>query len=190
MAGATSTTTMGLIDPGANALGHHPFDVEPGWRSAGGWTAFTAQLAFGIYSSLRAATAPRAVKEAAECVAENLADDAADDLARAATRGGGALRRVGDVLESVDDILANPNLLQGLKPSDVMFRLRGNVPQGWRIETLGKGAHEGQGFVLRQYTPIGKPKGPQIRWHPGGGHHGPEPYWRVIDANTKSGIIR
>src|SRR4030095_6352861 len=54
----------------------------------------------------------------------------------------------------------------------------GNSP-GWKGETLGRGAHRGQGWVLREYTPQGYPTGRVIRWHPGGGHHEPEPYWCV-----------
>lgn len=54
----------------------------------------------------------------------------------------------------------------------------GNTP-GWRAETLGRGAHRGQGYVLREYTTRGDPTGRMIQWHPGGGHHGPDPYWRV-----------
>jgi hypothetical protein len=119
MAGATSTTTMGLIDPGANALGHHPFDVEPGWRSAGGWTAFTVQLAFGICSALRAATAPRAVKDAAECVTENLADDVADDLARTATN---------EASESLSGLRREPGkLLAGEQYTDLVGDLGGGT---------------------------------------------------------------
>jgi hypothetical protein len=91
---------------------------------------------------------------------------------------------------NVDEILANPSLLSGLRPEDVIRMLGGRAPSGWQIETLGRGAHKGQGWVLRQYTTQGNPTGRQLRWHPGGGHHGPESYWRVIDANAKSGIIR
>ena len=63
---------------------------------------------------------------------------------------------------------------------------------GWRVETLARGSHKGQGLVLRQYTDAGNPTGTMIRWHPGGGHHGPDPYWRVINSRTgfKSGEIR
>jgi len=66
----------------------------------------------------------------------------------------------------------------------------GNLPKGWKKETLGKGSQKGNGLVLREYTPKANPTGRQIRWHPGGGHHGSNPYWRVIDYNGKSGIIR
>ena len=78
---------------------------------------------------------------------------------------------------SIDDVLSHPQLLAGKTPQEVEVSL-GHSP-GWRVETLGRGAHKGQGWVLREYTPQGHPTGRVIRWHPGGGHHGPEPYWRV-----------
>jgi len=90
---------------------------------------------------------------------------------------------------TVKKVLDNPDLLKGQSPGDVEAAL-GKSP-GWRIETLGKGSHEGQGWVLRQYTPEGNPTGRMVRWHPGGGHHGPGAYWRVTGgAGGKSGVIR
>lgn len=100
-----------------------------------------------------------------------------------------ALRKVGSVLESVDDVMASPNLLKGKSPLQVEGIL-GKTP-GWRIETLGQGSQKGNGWVLRQYNAKGNPTGPQLRWHPGGGHHGPTPYWRVVGSNGDlGGIIR
>ena len=92
-------------------------------------------------------------------------------------------------IQSIDDVLAHPQLLAGKTPQEVEARL-GNSP-GWRVETLGRGAHQGQGWVLREYTLQGSPTGRVIRWHPGGGHHGPEPYWRVSSSvGGVSEIIR
>ena len=109
--------------------------------------------------------------------------------APAAKMGTTALRKVGSVLESVDDVMANPNLLKGKSPLQVEGIL-GKTP-GWRIETLGQGSQKGNGWVLRQYNAKGNPTGQQLRWHPGGGHHGPTPYWRVIGPNGDlGGIIR
>lgn len=55
----------------------------------------------------------------------------------------------------------------------------------------GRGAHKGQGWVLRQYNDRGQPTGPHLRWHPGGGHHGDEPYWRVVgEHGDVGGVIR
>ena len=101
---------------------------------------------------------------------------------------GGALESV-----TIDEIMANPQLLSGRTPQEVEAAL-GNVP-GWRVETLGRGSQEGNGWVFRQYTEQGNPTGLQLRWHPGGGHHGPGPYWRVKGPNGNiggdaEGIIR
>lgn len=99
-----------------------------------------------------------------------------------------ALVRVGDRLTTVNDVLRNPNLLAGKGPAEIQAIL-GKTP-GWRIETLGQGSHAGQGWVLREYTAAGNPSGRMMRWHPGGGHHGPNPYWRVTGGpDGKSGII-
>jgi len=94
-------------------------------------------------------------------------------------------------IESIDDVLDNPDLLKGgVRPDDLLESLGGRAPDGWRVERLGKGRHAGQGWVLREYTPRGDPTGRQVRWHPGGGHHGAEPYWKVVNYNSKSGEIR
>jgi len=99
-----------------------------------------------------------------------------------------ALVRVGDRLTTVNDVLRNPNLLAGKGPAEIQAIL-GKTP-GWQIEALGKGSHAGQSWVLREYTAAGNPTGKMIRWHPGGGHHEPNPYWRVTGgADGKSGII-
>jgi RHS repeat-associated protein len=98
----------------------------------------------------------------------------------------GRVRPVGQVLESVDDVMANPSLLQGMTPGQVGAVI-GRTP-GWRIEALGKGSHRGQGWILREYDARGVPTGRMIQWHPGGGHHGPSPYWKV--SSPKGGTVR
>ena len=87
-----------------------------------------------------------------------------------------SLRQVGSVLESVDDVFANPELLRGKTPLEVEGILS-DTP-GWKVETLGKGGHQGQGMILREYGSNGT-TGRLIQWHPGGGHHGANPYWKV-----------
>ncbi|MDY7039085.1 MAG: RHS repeat-associated core domain-containing protein, partial [Thermodesulfobacteriota bacterium] len=94
----------------------------------------------------------------------------------------------GKFLFNVGKVMGNPNLLSGRSPKWVEGRL-GNTPN-WRVGTLGKGSHKGQGWAMREYTSSGNLTGRQIRWHPGGGHHGPEPYWRVVGPQGKSAIIR
>lgn len=101
----------------------------------------------------------------------------------------GALRPVGSILQSVDDVMANPSLLAGKSPALVQTILQ-KTP-GWKVETLAKGSKAGQGFVFREYSKRGNPTGQMIRWHPGGGHHGPDPYWRVTSHTLgKSEVIR
>ena len=75
----------------------------------------------------------------------------------------------------IEEVLANPEILRGLPPGT------GTVQPGpgWREEGLGQGEHKGQGWLLRQYAEAGAPTGRVIRWHPGGGRHGPNPYWIV-----------
>jgi hypothetical protein len=98
-----------------------------------------------------------------------------------------ALIPVGKYLNSIDDVLVNPQLLAGKTPAEVQA-IVGKTP-GWSVERLGKGAHKGQGWVLREFNDTGMPTGRMLRWHPGGGHHGPSPYWRVNSHQIKSGII-
>ncbi len=89
----------------------------------------------------------------------------------------------------VDSIVANPSLLNGLTVADVRSRLVAGP--AWREESLRRGSHAGEGWVLREYEADGTPTGRVIRWHPGGGHHGPVPYWRVSSPERgKSAEIR
>lgn len=81
-------------------------------------------------------------------------------------------------ITSIKDVYSDPQLLRGKTPQEVEEALKGSP--GWRVERLGKGSHRGQGWVFREYTEDGHPTGRQLRWHPGGGHHGSDPYWRVI----------
>jgi hypothetical protein len=96
----------------------------------------------------------------------------------------------GDIA-SVEDVFADPRRLRGLTPDQIERLIADPPPPNWHIETLGKGAHEGQGWLLREYGPNGQPTGRLIYWHPGGGHHGPAPYWRVCSPHGgRSHLIR
>ena len=98
-----------------------------------------------------------------------------------------SLRRVGDILESVDDIVANPELIRGLTPTDVVARL-GRLPARWTVGTLGRGSRAGQGWVLREVNTAGNLTGRAMFWHPGAGHHGAGAYWKV--SSPQGGIVR
>jgi hypothetical protein len=83
---------------------------------------------------------------------------------------------------SVDDVLADPKLLAGKSADEVSAAL--NSSRGWAVETLRQGSRSGQGWGLRQYGRNGVPTGRMIRYHPGGGHHGARPYWRVTSGES------
>ncbi|BBM03581.1 hypothetical protein GL2_36550 [Microbulbifer sp. GL-2] len=118
------------------------------------------------------------------------AADAINTLrAASATKGASkALRPVGSILESVNDVLANPKLLAGKTPAQV-HAIIGKTP-GWKVETLRKGSRKGEGWVFREYKNNGKLTGQVIRWHPGSARKGGDAYWRVTDLiNGKSDPI-
>lgn len=58
---------------------------------------------------------------------------------------------------------------------------------GWIEERLGRGTHAGRGLILREVV-NGRPTGVMLEWHPGGGHHGPAPYWKF--SSGKTGTLR
>ena len=95
-----------------------------------------------------------------------------------------ALRQVGKVLESVDNVLANPSLLKGR--SYVQVRGILNDSKGWVNSIMTKTRGMDKGWVFRQVNSKGQPTGRIIQYHPGSRRHfGGNPYWKVSDgANT------
>ena len=87
---------------------------------------------------------------------------------------------------TVDDLFDDPQLLSGRLPAEVDAIL--GRPPGWRAERLARGSRAGRGWVFREYGPGGAPTGRMIQWHPGGGHHGPDPYWKI--SSPRGGVIR
>ena len=81
------------------------------------------------------------------------------------------------VLAGPHEVLPDPGLLAGKTPAAVEQQIGGH--RGWRTETPRRVLDVAQGWVLRGYDDAGNPTGSVIRWHPGGGHHGSDPYWRV-----------
>jgi hypothetical protein len=90
-------------------------------------------------------------------------------------------------IESIDQILNDPTVLHKKSLEEVRSIIE--VTPNWRSEFLGKGSRKGKGWVLREYNDTGMRTGRMIRWHPGGGRHGPGPYWRVNNFQMKSPII-
>ncbi|MDX1946443.1 MAG: hypothetical protein SFU86_13670 [Pirellulaceae bacterium] len=58
---------------------------------------------------------------------------------------------------------------------------------GWVETPLKQGDHAGQGMILWEME-NGKETGRFLQWHPGGGHHGPDPYWKFTSG--ESGTLR
>ena len=95
-----------------------------------------------------------------------------------------SLRRVGTLLESVDDVLANPSLLEGKSYGYVRNMLSNS--KGWINDIMTKTRSLDKGWVLRQVNSRGEVTGKLIQYHPGSRrHYGGSPYWKVSDgANT------
>jgi hypothetical protein len=73
-----------------------------------------------------------------------------------------------------------PERLFGVGPDEVAIQrmVEEALNEGWKVERLGQGSDAGQGLMIRELKD-GKLTGRIIQWHPGGGRHGPEPYWKV-----------
>lgn len=89
-----------------------------------------------------------------------------------------------NTFDPILELYNDPWQLFGKNPQDIPDIINWATENGWRVETLGDGGHKGQGFILREYTSDGKLTGKFIQWHPGGGHHGPEPYWKLVSPET------
>jgi RHS repeat-associated protein len=84
---------------------------------------------------------------------------------------------------SLGSVLENPESLNGLTLDQVHSRL--GTPDGWVWTRSFRGDNAGKGWALREWG--GRDwTGRQIRWHPGGGRHGEDPYWRVNSSQAKS----
>jgi hypothetical protein len=95
-------------------------------------------------------------------------------------------RRRGAVVEN---IFSNPKALEEFL-SEPHAQALGSLLKrlGWDVGTLGKGSRAGQGMRALEVNAEGKMTGRAISWHPGGGHHGPSPYWKV--SSPQGGIVR
>jgi len=89
----------------------------------------------------------------------------------------------------VQEIFSNPKALEKFLGESHAGGLGGLLKGlGWDVGTLGKGSHAGQGMRALEVNAEGKMTGRAISWHPGGGHHGPSPYWKV--SSPQGGIVR
>ncbi len=102
---------------------------------------------------------------------------------RAATQGTTtALRKVGSVLESVDDVMVNPNLLGGQSYGYVRSMLGDS--KNW-VNDIMRQSSRADGWILRELNKTGDNfTGRMIQYHPGTPRHfGGTPYWKVSSGN-------
>ncbi|MCF3107875.1 RHS repeat-associated core domain-containing protein [Niabella sp. CC-SYL272] len=138
--------------------------------------------AYRAYRLLKATGVDKLTIEATTTAVEVGAAKAVHALA--AETGSTALRKVGSVLESVDDVLTNPSLLQGQSYGYVRNML--SKSEGWVNSVMTKTRGADKGWVLRQVNSRGQETGRLIQYHPGSRRHfGGAPYWKVSNgANT------
>ncbi|WP_144395463.1 RHS repeat-associated core domain-containing protein [Pleionea sediminis] len=98
-------------------------------------------------------------------------------------KGSTALRPVGQILESVDDVMANPRLLKGINPAQLMSRIK--ISDKWVVGKMKKTRSEDKGFTLREMNKRGTDYTDRyIQYHPGSRRHfGGKPYWKVSSGN-------
>jgi RHS repeat-associated protein len=110
--------------------------------------------------------------------------------ANAVASGSTAIRRVGALLETPNDIMANPRLLEGKALSEVQIAVRDAI--GWTNDVMrhSKSA-PGGGWVLRELNASRSDlTGRMIQYHPGTTRHfDKQPYWKVSGV-PGSGAVR
>ncbi|MBL6991825.1 MAG: hypothetical protein ISR65_18730 [Bacteriovoracaceae bacterium] len=89
------------------------------------------------------------------------------------------------MIKSLNDIFMKPSKLKKLTTDQVTKFAK---HEGWHIGTLGRGSKKGQGLIVRKLNSAGNPTDKMIQWHPGGGHHGTQPYWKLSSGET--GTVR
>jgi hypothetical protein len=78
----------------------------------------------------------------------------------------------------LNDIFDNPSQLAG-KPLSEVKTLVGEIEFPWVEGTLSKGSHTGLGWTVREMSQSSEYTDRYLQWHPGGGRHGPNAYWKV-----------
>ncbi len=99
-----------------------------------------------------------------------------------------AAKGVGTALRGVDDVMTNPQLLEG-QSLDQVKNLLGNS-SGWVNDVMRRSTtNPNGGWVLREMNKTGTDfTGRMIQYHPGTSRHfGGAPYWKV---SSGSGTVR
>ena len=88
---------------------------------------------------------------------------------------------------SIQDIIDMPSRITDFTPQQIADLARAN---GWTVEPLGRGSKAGipfeQGGGFSMHAPNGGSE--YIQYHPGGGHHGADPYYKV--SSGSNGTVR
>lgn len=105
--------------------------------------------------------------------------------AAAATEGSAMNILKSPVIRSVDDIFADPGILQGKSLNQVQKAIKGT--NGWVEGTLNKGRSKGQGWTFRKMNSRGTDfTGDFIQYSPGSSRHfGGNPYWKFSTGKTR-----
>jgi hypothetical protein len=90
----------------------------------------------------------------------------------------------GSVLE---ELFRNPSQLAGKGLEDIKS-LIGKIDDPWEEGALTKGSQKGNGWTLREGNGKGGFTDRYLQWHPGGGHHGLDPYWKI--SSGRIGTLR
>jgi RHS repeat-associated protein len=82
------------------------------------------------------------------------------------------------VVRQVKDVVRNPRMLCFQTPSTARQLISLALREGWTVNRLARGSRRGDLGSLRMYNRNAQ----LISYHPGGGHHGSSPYWKVSDG--------
>ncbi|GAB3926320.1 RHS repeat-associated core domain-containing protein [Kribbella albertanoniae] len=107
-----------------------------------------------------------------------------------ASRVASAAKRLTSVVKGVGQAVQKASANRKLerifdKPSRILDKDPGKIKSvveksgNFRTGTLGRGSARGRGFKAQEVNDAGNLTGRNLQWHPGGGHHGPNPYWKV-----------
>ena len=123
-----------------------------------------------------------AIAGAGTSIASSTGSKVVSTAANAGAKAGStALRPVGKVLESVDDVMKNPSLLKGKTLEQVQGVI--GKSENWVQGTLNKGNSSGKGWTLREMKINSKgtvPTDKYIQYHPGTPRHfNGNPYWKI-----------
>ncbi|EOH75674.1 T7SS effector LXG polymorphic toxin [Enterococcus malodoratus] len=93
-------------------------------------------------------------------------------------------------VKSINEIIDTPSSLTGVNPIDVVDFVK---KKGWNVTPLKKGENAGIPFEKGGGFSMNPPAGTSgssryIQYHPGGGHHGDLPYYKV--SSPENGISR